>query len=155
MGVGGMVLLETRKENKMKTRERMFTGAEIRWKRMVGLAMAVTCIGLFLGGCDRVAHAGTPHGAVKKSVERRRVLCSNCKGDGWFSTPCVYCSGTGQVVCPTCNGDGTFAAPGCLSMVCGCNNGKSICWRCTGSGLGRERTKCKQCDGNGSYFVND
>ena len=104
---------------------------------------------------ERTIYPRTPHSAGKKSVDGHRVLCRNCKGEGCFSTRCVYCSGTGQVVCSTCNGRGTFAAPGCLPMVCGCNNGMSICWRCTGSGLGSDQIKCKHCDGNGSYFVDD
>ena len=104
---------------------------------------------------ESVAYPNTPYGPVRKIVDGHRVLCSNCKGEGWFSTRCVYCSRKGQVVCSTCNGQRTFAAPGCLPMVCGCNNGMSICWRCTGSGLGNDMIKCKQCDGNGSYLVND
>ena len=35
-----------------------------------------------------------------------QVLCSNCKGKGWFQTRCVYWIGTGQVVCSVCNGRG-------------------------------------------------
>ena len=84
-----------------------------------------------------------------------RVLCSNCKGKGWFQTRCVYCNGTGQVVCGVCHGRGSVAAPGCLPIPCGCNGGRSICWSCTGTGIGEDLIKCKQCDGTGSYFVGD
>ena len=53
----------------MKTRERMFNGAEIRWKRMAGLAMAVACCLLFLVGCEGIMYPNTPQGVVKKFVD--------------------------------------------------------------------------------------
>lgn len=84
-----------------------------------------------------------------------RVLCRNCNGKGWFTTRCVYCNGTGQVACSVCNGRGSVGAPGCIPVPCGCTYGKRICWNCTGTGIGDDLIKCKQCDGSGSYFVDD
>ena len=84
-----------------------------------------------------------------------RVLCGNCRGKGWFQTRCVYCSGTGQVACSVCNGRGSVGAPGCIPVPCGCTYGKRICWSCTGTGIGEDLIKCRQCEGTGSYFLND
>jgi len=84
-----------------------------------------------------------------------RVLCGNCRGQGWFTTQCVYCSGTGQVTCSTCNGRGIVTAPGCFGITCGCDYGKKICWNCCGTGRGEDLIKCKECSGRGSYLVDD
>lgn len=94
-------------------------------------------------------------GIAMSAYAGHRVLCSNCRGKGWFTTRCVYCSGTGQVTCGVCNGRGSVAAPGCFAVPCGCDYGKKICWNCMGTGNGEDLIKCKQCDGHGSYLVDD
>ena len=96
-------------------------------------------------------------GVVMSVCAAHRVLCSNCKGKGYFSTKCVYCNGTGAVVCDSCNGSGTYRPPSGIGfpMVCGCHNGRKLCWHCTGTGLGTELIQCKQCKGVGSYLVED
>ena len=52
-------------------------------------------------------------------------------------------------------GGGSMGAPGCISVPCGCIYGKRICWNCTGTGIGDDLIRCKQCDGSGSYFTDD
>lgn len=96
-------------------------------------------------------------GVVMSVCAAHRVLCSNCKGKGYFHTKCVYCNGTGAVVCGSCNGSGIYRPPSGigLPMVCDCHNGRKLCWHCTGTGLGTEQIECKQCKGHGSYLVED
>ena len=113
MNVGRMVLLETRKKQerktKMKTCKRMFKGVEIMRKRMVGLAMAVACSLLFLGGCD-------DRGGGRSTVAKYEV-CRICYGSGEVDCPRTDCilwegvldplGGKHVLLCPECHGVGT------------------------------------------------
>ena len=148
MNVGGMVPLETRKEKKMKARERMFKGVEISWKRMVGLAMAVTCVGLFLGGCDGRG--------VGMSTEAKYGKCRICYGSGEVDCPRADCilwegvldplGGKHILPCPECHGVGTstkFRTDTCWFEPCRkCNgNARKLCPTCGGA----NKIPCPKC----------
>ena len=69
------------------------------------------------------------------------IFCSGGRiGNGFFSTPCAVCGGTGK--CPTCKGAGSFPCGNCNGR------GNYACRACSGKLVVTRNIKCHVCNGN-------